>query len=107
LYYIDILITYTFIEDINHKNIQNRVVTPHVIKTSKVSQNNVVRSQNNPTGSSTTNQTGNKTNIKMTVNVQSEKKKTVIKTSDVTQDGKSSIRRSSRLANKPSKNYKC
>lgn len=93
-------------EEKNYQTIQNRVVTPHALKTSKVNQNNI-RSRNNPTNSSTTNQTGNKMNLKRTVEAQSKKKKTVIKTSVDVQDGKSSIRFSSRLANKPSKNYKC
>lgn len=104
MYGIEICIMYIVLEDINHKNIQNRVVTPYTTKTSKVKQN--ARSQNHPTGSSTTNPTGNKINLKGTVTEQPEKK-TVIKTLADTQVGKSSIRRSSRLASKPLKNYKC
>ncbi|XP_060873238.1 uncharacterized protein LOC132947068 isoform X2 [Metopolophium dirhodum] len=94
-------------DDISHKTIKNRVVTPHALKTSKVNQNKVIRSQNNPISSSTTNHTGNKINLKRTIKAQTEKKETINKKFVDEQDGKSSIRRSSRLANKPLKNYKC
>ncbi|XP_026807338.1 uncharacterized protein LOC113549980 isoform X1 [Rhopalosiphum maidis] len=93
-------------EDIKPKTIQNRVVTPHTNKKTKVSENNNVKSRYKPTETSVSNQIGNKTNIKSTLKPQSEMKKTVTKTS-ADMDGKSPIRRSSRLANKPSKNYKC
>ncbi|CAI6363067.1 unnamed protein product [Macrosiphum euphorbiae] len=94
-------------DDTSHKTIKNRVVTPHALKTTKVNQNKVIRSQNNPISSSTTNHTGNKINLKRTIKAQTEKKETINKKFVDEQDGKSSIRRSSRLANKPSKNYKC
>lgn len=106
LYNIDIFIIYKFVEDIKPKTVQNRVVTPHTSKKPKVYQNNGVRSQNKPETSIST-QTGNKTNKKNTIKAQSEMKKTVTKTLVDMQDGKSSIRRSSRLANKPSISYKC
>jgi len=102
LYNSDIFIIYTFVDEINHKTIKGRVVTPHALKTSKVNQNKVIRSQNNPINSSTTNHTENKKNLKGTVKAQ-----TVNKLSVDVEDGKSSVRRSSRLANKPSKNYRC
>lgn len=107
LYDTDIFIMYTFLDDTSHKTIKNRVVTPHALKTTKVNQNKVIRSQNNPISSSTTNHTGNKINLKRTIKAQTEKKETINKKFVDEQDGKSSIRRSSRLANKPSKNYKC
>ncbi|XP_008179938.1 uncharacterized protein LOC100160802 isoform X2 [Acyrthosiphon pisum] len=94
-------------DDISRKTIKNRVVTPHALKTSKVNQNKVIRSQNNPISSSTTNHTGNKTNLQRTIKAQTEKKETINKKFVEEQDGKSSIRRSARLANKPLKNYKC
>ncbi|KAE9524738.1 hypothetical protein AGLY_014788 [Aphis glycines] len=94
-------------EDIKPKTIQNRVVTPHTSKKTKVYQNNGVRSQNKPIDVSISTQTGNKINKKNTIKAQSEVKKTVTKTLVDMQDGKSSIRRSSRLANKPSISYKC
>jgi len=106
LYDTDIFIVYTFVDDI-HKTIKNRVVTPHALKTSKVNQNKVIRSQNNPISSSTTNHTGNKINFKKTIKAQTEKKEIVNKKFVDEQDDKSSIRRSARLANKPLKNYKC
>lgn len=106
MYNTDIFIIYTFVDDISRKTIKNRVVTPHALKTSKVNQNNVIRSQNNHISSSTTNHIGNKINLKRTFKAQTEKE-TVNKKFDDEQDGKSSIRRSARLANKPSKNYKC
>lgn len=94
-------------DDISHKTIKNRVVTPHALKSSKVNQNKVIRSQNNPISSSTTNHTGNKINLKRTIKAQTEKKETINKKFVDEQDDKSSIRRSARLANKPLKNYKC
>ncbi|XP_025193881.1 guanylate kinase-associated protein mars [Melanaphis sacchari] len=94
-------------ENIKLKTIQNRVVTPHTIKKTKVNQNNEVKSRNKPIGTSISNQTGNITNLKNTLKAQSKMKKTVTKTLLDMEDDKSSIRRSSRLANKPSKNYKC
>lgn len=102
----DIFIVYTFIDEINHKTIKNRVVTPHALKISKVNQIKAIRSQNNPISSSTTNHIGNTINLKRTVEAQTEKETVNKKFVDV-QDGKSSIRRSARLAKKPSKNYKC
>jgi len=109
LYDTDIFIVYTFLDDIiSHKTIKNRVVTPHALKTSKVNQSSkVIRSQNNPISSSTTNHTGNKINLKKPIKAQTEKKEKINKKFDDEQDSKSSIRRSSRLANKPLKNYKC
>lgn len=109
MYNINIFIIYKFLEDIKPKTIQNRVVTPHTSKKTKVYQNNEngVRSQNKPTEISISTQTGNKINKKNTIKAQSEMKKTVTKTLVDMPDGKSSIRRSSRLANKPSISYKC
>lgn len=107
MYNIYIFIIYKFVEDIKPKTIQNRVVTPHTSKKTKIYQNNVVRSQNKPAEISISTQTGNKTNKKNTLKAQSEMKKTVTKTLVDMQDDKSSIRRSSRLANKPSISYKC
>ncbi|XP_022166589.1 uncharacterized protein LOC111031102 isoform X2 [Myzus persicae] len=89
-------------DEINHKTIKGRVVTPHALKTSKLNQNKVIGSQNNNISSSTTNHTSNKMNLKGTAKAQ-----TVNKMSVDVQNGNSSVRRSSRLANKPSKNYKC
>lgn len=92
--------------DAYHKsNIQNRVATPHVIKTSKVNDNKVVvEFQNDNTYSSSTN--AKEANSKNTLKTKSKipvREKLVV-TSD---NNDHTIRRSSRLANKPSKNYKC
>ncbi|KAL5235269.1 hypothetical protein ACI65C_002679 [Semiaphis heraclei] len=90
-------------DEINHKTIKNRVVTPHASKSSKVKQTNVIRSQKKPISSST-NHTHNKISLKSTAKAQAEKE--TVKMSVGVQNGESSVRRSSRLANKPSKNYK-
>lgn len=80
------------------KSIQDRIPTPHTLK---VNRKNVI-SQNNPTNLIKAKGPENKTksiNKAMT-------KTTKVENLESTQNN-CSVRRSSRLAKKPSKNYKC
>lgn len=84
------------------KSIQDRIPTPHTLKTFKVNQNNVVVPQNNPTNLIKTKSSENK--IK---SIKKPKEKAIeVENLESTQNN-STVRRSSRLAKKPSKNYKC
>lgn len=96
-----------FLGDVNNKkSTQDRVATPHNTKTSSVNKNNVnVRSQSKPICSKTTDGPVNKNNLKKKKKLDI-KEPTVTEMSTATQNNEG-IRRSSRLANKPSKNYKC
>lgn len=84
------------------KNIPNRIPTPHTLKSFKVNRNSVVTSQNNPTNLTKAKHTENKAK---SVNKPKEKKVEVENLESTQND--CTVRRSSRLATKPSKNYKC
>lgn len=91
------------LENINlKKSIQDRIPTPHTLKSFKVNQNNVVAPQNNP--SNLLKAKGAENEMK---SIKKSKEKAIeMKNLESTQNN-SSVRRSSRLAKKPSKNYKC
>lgn len=96
-----------YISDGNQKkSIQDRVATPHTIKTHKV-DNRIA--QNNPV-SLTIADGAEKTIKSKKVNIKTKAKKKLEVKMDVSTDEQNidcTIRRSSRLANKPQKNYKC
>lgn len=105
MYNTDFLI---FISDGNLKksSIKGRVATPHIIKTHKV--DNCI-AQNNPV-SLTIPDGAEKTIKSKQINIKTKaKKKLEVKMDVLTdkQDNDCTIRRSSRLAKKPQKNYKC
>lgn len=106
-------------DDKQKNNVQDRITTPHPIKTTNVNRTNIIV---NNSISSTINAEHIENNInlkskakynaeyiKNNVNLKTNAKKTTtaLKNSAEAQNIDSTIRRSSRLANKPSKNYKC
>lgn len=87
------------------KSTQNRVSTPHTVKQPKVT----IRKADTVTQNKPANSTNTVMNAeKMTSNVKTIiKKTTAVEKLDESSNNNDTMRRSSRLASKPSKNYKC
>lgn len=98
----EILIISILILDEQKNNVQTRVTTPHPIKTSNVNQTNIIVNNS-------INSTINAEHIENNIKLKTKAKKTTTQMKNLVevQNIDCTIRRSSRLANKPSKNYKC
>lgn len=83
------------LENENHKSIQSRIPTPHTLKVPKAKLNPVDICQNNATDLRNAKDAENKDKLA----TKTKQKKIVMKSEE-------SVRRSSRLASIPSKNYK-